>query len=84
MRTSYSYLHCKHIVTCKDPGPAIAVINYTGPAMEGSNITIICSVDDTRMNLTTDNTLMCINGQWEPNFGEVLAGCRGINYIIAV
>ena len=67
------------------------MINYTPPAVEGSNITIECSEsnDAIRKNLTTNNrTSICIDGQWEPNLVQLIsAECGGTmanNIIIIV
>ena len=62
----------------------LAVMDYTAPAMEGSNITVKCSipVDAQTNNLTTTNytTLTCMDGQWEPNLDQISKRCKGIRY----
>lgn len=73
-----AYTYNVHTVTCdsmatQNDNSTMVIMNYTDPAVEGSNVTFSCP---SGLILTGPSVATCMrNGKWEPDPREV--ACKG-------
>ena len=66
---------CDHPLNDRVSNGSIILMDYFGPAMEGTTVTFQCQCPE--LVLTGPNTSTCMeNGEWEPDPREV--ECKGI------